>query len=81
MFEERKVSAKLHGEEFALVEMQLGNSSMYTDMVNYGMNNPFTALHPTLDGASPDDAFSTIPYDKGFQLLHFLETFVGPDLF
>jgi len=66
VFEERKVSGKLHGKDFAKVEALLGNSSMYTDMINYGLKNPFSSLHPTLKGASPDDAFSTIPYDKGF---------------
>jgi len=81
VFEERKVSSKLHGEDFAKVEMLLGNSSMFTDMKNYGLTNPFSSLHPTLKGASPDDAFSTIPYDKGFQLLYFLESLVGETMF
>lgn len=81
VFEERKVSAKLHGKDFAMVEALLGNSSMYTDMINYGVKNPFSSLHPTLKGASPDDAFSTIPYDKGFQLLYYMESLVGEDQF
>jgi len=81
VFEERKVSAKLHGHDFAMVEALLGNSSMYTDMKNYGLQNSFSSLHPTLKGASPDDAFSTIPYDKGFQLLYYLESLIGEDMF
>jgi leukotriene-A4 hydrolase len=48
------------------IEAQLGNSSMFTDMTRYGLDNVFSSLHPTLKGASPDDAFSTIPYEKGF---------------
>jgi leukotriene-A4 hydrolase len=81
VFEERKISGKLHGKDFAMVEALLGNSSMYNDMINYGLKNPFSSLHPTLGSASPDDAFSTIPYDKGFQLLYFLESLVGEDNF
>jgi len=54
---------------------------MLTDMINYGMKNPFSSLHPTLKGASPDDAFSTIPYYKGYQLLYYMETLVGEDNF
>ena len=81
VFEEHKVSAKLLGEDFAKVSALLGNSSMYTDMINYGLKNPFTALHPRLQGAAPDDAFSTIPYYKGFQLLYHLESLVGEELF
>jgi len=49
-----------------LVEASLGNSSMYLDMVNYGLNDSFSSLTPILNGSSPDDAFSTIPYQKGF---------------
>jgi len=81
VFEERKVSGKLHGRDFAQVEALLGNVSMFTDMKNYGMDHVFSSLHPTLKGAAPDDAFSTIPYDKGFQLLYYLETLVGEDKF
>lgn len=66
VFEEQKISGKIHGKDFAMVEALLGNSSMFNDMLGYGLNNPFSSLHPTLNGASPDDAFSTIPYYKGF---------------
>lgn len=66
VFEETHISGQLNGEEFMLVEASLGNSSMYLDMVNYGLNNSFSSLTPILNGSSPDDAFSTIPYQKGF---------------
>jgi len=52
---------------------------MYTDMVNYGLNNSYSSLRPQMNGASPDDAFSTIPYDKGFQFLTFLEDIIGEE--
>lgn len=66
VFEERKVSGRLHGREFAQVEALLGNTSMYEAMTAYGMDNVFSSLHPTLKGANPDDSFSTVPYEKGF---------------
>lgn len=28
-------------------------------------------------GADPDEAFSTVPYEKGFALLFYLETLLG----
>ena len=34
---------------------------------------------PKLAGLDPDDAFSTVPYEKGFALLYQLETLVGVD--
>lgn len=37
----------------------------------------FTKLVPDLSGVDPDDAFSSIPYEKGFALLYYLETLLG----
>lgn len=81
VFEERHVSGLLHGKDFMMVEALLGNSSMYTAMSNYGLDNVFSSLHPTLKGQSPDAAFSEVPYEKGFQLLWYLQTIVGETLF
>jgi leukotriene-A4 hydrolase len=36
-----------------------------------------TALCPPLEGIDPDDAFSAVPYEKGFALLYELQTRVG----
>jgi hypothetical protein len=38
----------------------------------------FTKLVPNLVGVDPDDAFSTVPYEKGFCLLQYLQTLVSP---
>lgn len=81
VFEERKVSAKLHGKDFSKVSALLGNSSMYTDMLSYGLDHPYSSLHPTLKGDNPDNSFSTVPYEKGFQFLTYLESLIGEDLF
>ena len=40
-------------------------------------NDPLTALVPCLDGIDPDDAFSTVPYEKGHTFLWYLEELVG----
>ena len=47
------------------------------------------ALHPeedtklvmTLGDGDPDDSYSGVPYEKGFNLLHCLEVLVGADAF
>lgn len=45
-------------------------------------DGPPTSLVWTLDGGGdPDDFFSTVPYEKGFNLLYFLETLVGTEAF
>ncbi|XP_046356909.2 leukotriene A-4 hydrolase-like isoform X2 [Haliotis rufescens] len=40
-------------------------------------NGPYTRLVVDLKGVDPDDAFSTVPYEKGFTLLFYLETLLG----
>lgn len=39
---------------------------MVMDMKSYGMNHTFSSLHPEEKGINPDDAFSDVPYEKGF---------------
>ena len=77
VFEERKVSARLHNWDFSKVNAYIGNISATSDMVGYGMKSNFSSLHPDLTDQLPDESFSTIPYEKGFQLLYHIETIIG----
>ncbi len=43
----------------------------------FGDGHPFTHLVPDLKGVDPDDAFSTVPYEKGSNLLFYLEQLLG----
>eukprot|EP00124_Ichthyophonus_hoferi_P001203 Ihof_evm13s57 gene=Ihof_evmTU13s57 len=43
----------------------------------YGPDHEFTKLVPSLEGRDPDDAFSRVPYEKGFSFLYYLEGLVG----
>ncbi len=40
-------------------------------------DDPLTALVVNLTGVDPDDAFSTVPYEKGSAFLWYLEEVVG----
>jgi leukotriene-A4 hydrolase len=42
---------------------------------------PYTRLVQQLGDNDPDDSFSSVPYEKGFQLLYFLEQTVGEQAF
>ena len=42
-----------------------------------GHSHAYTKLVPDMVGIDPDDAFSTVPYEKGHTLLYYLETLVG----
>ena len=81
VFIERKVSSQLHDVDFAKVEMLLGNTSLWDDMNDIGLSDTFSSIHPVLQGRNPDDSFSEVPYEKGFQFLYFLESLVGEDNF
>ncbi len=77
VFEERKVSGEIHGDDFALIEAQLGNVDLWVDINNYGTTNTYSSLYPVLNGHSPDDSFSEVPYEKGFQFLTYLESLMA----
>ena len=67
VFLERKISGQRETVEFAMVEAQLGNSSLWADIMGYGINNSYSSLYPQLnDGANPDGSSSEVPYEKGF---------------
>lgn len=42
-----------------------------------GDKNPVTNLIPNLKEVDPDDAYSSVPYEKGFALLFYLEQLLG----
>ena len=48
-------------------------------MENFGLDNTYSSLHPVLRGDNPDNSFSEVPYEKGFQLLYYLESLIGRD--
>jgi leukotriene-A4 hydrolase len=73
-FEERKVSEQIHGRDFAMIASTLGNVSLWSDMQAFGLDHSFSALHPQLEGADPDDSFSTVCYEKGYQFIVYMES-------
>ena len=43
----------------------------------FGADHEFTKLVVNLEGKEPGDAFSSVPYEKGFNFLFFLDRTVG----
>lgn len=43
----------------------------------FGDDHEFTKLVQNLEGKDPDDAFSSVPYEKGFNFLYYLDRTVG----
>lgn len=49
-----------------LMDSIIGNSSFLGDVNYFGKTSNFSSLFPLTAHRNPDDAFSTVPYDKGF---------------
>ena len=81
VFLERKGGYILHGFDRWAIAAIVGNFTMLDDFRAYGFNDSFSSLHPQLKGRNPDDSMSTVPYEKGFQFLVYLESLIGVDKF
>lgn len=76
-FLEDKIIGILEGEQSRQFAMINGWSNLKDAVSRFGESHPLTALVPTLRGIDPDDAFSSIPYEKGSAFLYYIETLVG----
>lgn len=77
---ERRIMGAIHGERFRHFSAIIGWKSLEEDVERYKSNglDHFTKLVVDLkDKSDPDDAFSTVPYDKGSTFLFHLETVLG----
>ncbi|XP_071961520.1 leukotriene A-4 hydrolase-like [Antedon mediterranea] len=74
---ERKIIAKLTDEKTRHFQAIGGWKDLINSVKTFGETHKFTQLIPPLEGSDPDDAFSSIPYEKGHTLLFYLETLVG----
>ncbi|KAL4925877.1 bifunctional aminopeptidase/epoxide hydrolase [Aspergillus undulatus] len=78
---ERRILAAIHGEKYRHFSAIIGWKALTDSVEHYGHDHEFTKLVPTLKGEDPDDAFSTVPYEKGFTFLFHLENLVGKEEF
>lgn len=84
VFLERKIMCAMEGGDDALFDFLaiLGWNALESTVEAFGPGHKYTRLVPDLDdGADPDDAFSKIPYEKGFAFLYHIESMVGKDNF
>ena len=56
-----------------------GWNALVGSVNHFGCSHAFTELHVNVKGVDPDDAFSSIPYEKGFNFLFFLESLLGEE--
>jgi len=80
---ERKIMSRVKKDINHLkMSSQLGWTALQGDLARYtGESSRFTQLVWPLSGEDPDEAFSRVPYEKGFNFLFHLEGLVGTEPF
>ncbi|RYO74969.1 hypothetical protein DL766_006065 [Monosporascus sp. MC13-8B] len=78
---ERRIGAALHGEPQFDFSAIIGWKALEDAIALLGADHEFTKLIINHKGVDPEDAFSTVPYEKGFHFLYFLERLVGREHF
>jgi aminopeptidase N len=78
---ERRILDALHGEKSSALRWAIGQAALDESVARFGYGSPLTKLRTDLQGVDPDDAFSSIPYEKGSRFVCVLELEVGRDRF
>ena len=77
---ERKGAEAYIGKDYVLLDEVASYPELLLDLKRFG-NTTFASLRPVLNGKNPDDAFSNIPYEKGYYFLKYIESLTGPEHF
>lgn len=79
---QRKIMARIHNDPLVIDFDAIGGYQSLQDTIE-GENLPeeFTRLVLPIGDRDPDDAYSTVAYEKGFNLLYALEKRVGSQAF
>eukprot|EP00993_Chasmostoma_nieuportense_P005751 NODE_636_length_1991_cov_12.186695_g589_i0.p1 GENE.NODE_636_length_1991_cov_12.186695_g589_i0~~NODE_636_length_1991_cov_12.186695_g589_i0.p1 ORF type:complete len:631 (-),score=194.54 NODE_636_length_1991_cov_12.186695_g589_i0:97-1929(-) len=77
VFLERKIIGAVYGTQQQHLHGVIGRTALENSLQSFGPTHPYTVLNVQLPGVDPDDAFSSIPYEKGFAFLFYLEGLVG----
>lgn len=75
---ERRIQAAVHNDERVRdFSALIGWKALSDSIAQFGEDHEFTKMIPDLKGKDPDDAFSSIPYEKGSTFLYYLEKLIG----
>ena len=78
VYAERRIVEALYGEAARTLQASVGRADLDNDMARLSKIDPrLTQLRVDLEGRSPDEVFSTVPYEKGYLFLLRLEQNVG----
>ena len=81
VFAERRILEALEGEEMAALHAAIGRIELDKAIARFADHPELTRLRTHLDGIDPDEAFSVVPYEKGYLFLKALERSAGRPAF
>ncbi|HZW88274.1 MAG TPA: leukotriene A4 hydrolase C-terminal domain-containing protein, partial [Myxococcaceae bacterium] len=81
VFAERRILEVLEGPEMVALHAAVGRQALDEAVTNFRDRPQLTRLRTRLQGVDPDDAFSQVPYEKGYLFLRALEDAVGRPAF
>ena len=81
VFVERRILTALEGTEAVALHAAVGRQSLDDAVAGFRDRPALTRLRTRLAGVDPDDAYSQVPYEKGYLFLRALETAVGSTRF
>ncbi|MFT3712552.1 MAG: M1 family metallopeptidase [Archangium sp.] len=83
VFAERRILEALAGREVSELHAALGRHDVEEAIARFQKAGQpeLTKLRTKLDGIDPDEAFSVVPYEKGYLFLRTLETAAGREAF
>ncbi|CAD8075443.1 unnamed protein product [Paramecium primaurelia] len=83
VFLERKTYQFVRPKDYDVIEAINGNIDMIEDIESFVDPEKITykSLHPNTAWKNPNDSFSLVPYEKGYQLLYYLEQLIGEENF
>ncbi|XP_004307431.1 PREDICTED: leukotriene A-4 hydrolase homolog [Fragaria vesca subsp. vesca] len=80
-YAERRIVEAVQGEDRAALNIGIGWRGLNKGMERFKDNLEFTKLKTNQEGVDPDDVYSEVPYEKGFQFLWRIERQVGRPAF
>jgi leukotriene A-4 hydrolase/aminopeptidase len=81
VFAERRILEVLEGAEMAALHAAIGYQRLLQSFAQHADHPELTKLRTELTGIDPDEAFSQVPYEKGYLFLKALEAAAGREAF
>ncbi|KAK3023911.1 hypothetical protein RJ639_043454 [Escallonia herrerae] len=80
-YAERRIVEAVQGEDIAALNIGIGWKGLTEAMERFKDNMEFTKLKTNQEGVDPDDVYSKVPYEKGFQFIWRIEREIGRPAF